>query len=157
MAYDFSGPWTPTAGHHAQLYSTDPSEPSAAAGVAYVKSTGFPPKKILLGIPVYGRSFIGAHGPGDAYTGLGGEDGAIEYKNLPEDGTDEIVDTARVAAFCAGGDAGFITYDNQETVRLKGEYCKREGLGGLFYWTGTGDWAGTARSLVASGFRALHG
>jgi chitinase len=129
MAYDFSGPWTPYAGHHAQLYADNEGEPSGSAAVRYVCSRGFPSKKILLGIPVYGRSFLGAGGPGESYKGLGGEDGTFEYKVLPRPGTHEVVDSARVAAFCIGGDGGFITYDNPETVRLKGEFCKSQQLG----------------------------
>jgi chitinase len=129
MAYDFTGPWTSTAGHHAQLYSGTSDEPSGSAAVNYIKSTGFPSAKILLGVPVYGRSFLGAHGPGDTYDGHGGEDGTFEYKQLPRPGAEEIVDTERVAAFCVGADGGFVTYDNPETVRIKGRFCKSEDLG----------------------------
>lgn len=129
MAYDFTGSWTPKTGHHAQLHAGGPEEPSGAAAVAYVKSTGFPSKKILLGIPVYGRSFLGATGPEQSYNGHGGESGTIEYKSLPSAGADEIVDTHRVAAFCSGGDDGFVSYDNQETVRIKGHFCKAQELG----------------------------
>jgi chitinase len=34
-----------------------------------------------------------------------------------------------VAAFCVGGDGGFVTYDNPETVKMKANYCKEKGLG----------------------------
>jgi chitinase len=129
MAYDFAGPWTSTAGHHAQLYPGNPDEPSGSAAVDYVKSTGFPAKKILLGIPVYGRSFLGANHPGETCRGHGGEEGSFEYKDLPRPGTEERVDTARVAASCAGGDGGFVSYDNPETVTIKGKYCKAAQLG----------------------------
>ncbi|KFY05596.1 hypothetical protein V492_08422 [Pseudogymnoascus sp. VKM F-4246] len=156
-AYDFSGPWRPTAGHHAQLYRAQEGENSGSAAVEHILSTGFPAKKILLGIPVYGRSFIGAAAPGDQYHSNGGEDGIFEYKALPRPGTQEVVDTERCAAVCVGGDGGFVTYDNPETVAMKGRYCKEQGLGGLFYWTGTADIPNGPRSLVESGFRALHG
>lgn len=129
MAYDFAGPWTSTAGHHAQLYSGNPDEPSGSSAVDYIKSTGFPAKKILLGIPVYGRSFLGANRPGETCRGHGGEEGSFEYKDLPRPGTEERVDTARVAASCVGGDGGFVSYDNPETVTIKGKYCKAEQLG----------------------------
>jgi chitinase len=128
-AYDFSGPWRPTAGHHAQLYRAQEGENSGSAAVEYILATGFPAKKILLGIPVYGRSFIGAAAPGDQYHSNGGEDGIFEYKALPRPGTQEVVDTERCAAVCVGGDGGFVTYDNPETVAMKGRYCKEQGLG----------------------------
>lgn len=129
MAYDFTGSWSPKAGHQAQLFPGNSNEPSGSAGVDYVVSTGFPAAKILLGIPVFGRSFLGAEGPGGSYTGLGGEEGAFEYKQLPREGTEEIVNTRVVAAFCVGGDGGFVSYDNPETVKLKANYCREKRLG----------------------------
>jgi len=132
MAYDFTGSWSAKAGHHAQLHSGNPDEPSGSAAVDYVLSTGFPAAKILLGVPVYGRSFLGAAGPGHAYSGHGGEDEIFEYKQLPRQGTEEIVNTRVVAAFCTGGDGGFVTYDNPETVKIKANYCREKGLGVSF-------------------------
>ncbi|TVY52286.1 Endochitinase B1 [Lachnellula cervina] len=157
MAYDFTGPWSQAAGHHAQLFPGTPDEPSGSAAVEYVLSRGFPAAKILLGVPVYGRSFLGAAGPGHAFTGHGGEEGTFEYKRLPRQNAEEIVNTRVVAAFCTGGDGGFVTYDNPETVKMKAGYCREKGLGGLFYWTGTADMPPGPRSLISAGFKALHG
>jgi len=157
MAYDFTGPWKATAGHHAQLHASNTDEASGSAAVSYVLSTGFPSKKVLLGVPVYGRSFLGANGPGENYSGHGGEEGTFEYKTLPRPGTWETVDQERVAAYCIGGDGGFVSYDNPETVKKKAEFCRSKNLGGLFYWTGTADVSRGPRSLVETGFRALHG
>lgn len=156
MAYDFAGPWSPKAGHHAQLFPGNPGEPSGSAAVDYVISTGFPAAKILLGVPVYGRSFLGANGPGRSFNGNGGEEGTFEYKQLPRNGAEEIVNTRVVAAFCTGGDGGFVTYDNPETVKMKANFCKEKGLSGLFYWTGTADVPPGPRSLISAGFKALH-
>jgi chitinase len=174
MAYDFTGSWSQKAGHHAQLFSGNSSEASGSAAVDYVICTGFPAAKILLGVPVYGRSFLGATGPGQSYEGLGGEGGTFEYKQLPRPGTEEVVNTRVVAAFCIGGDGGFVSYDNPETVKMKAKYCIERGLGvsffhicswslarlteqGLFYWTGTADTPPGPRSLISAGFKALHG
>ncbi|TVY33955.1 Endochitinase B1 [Lachnellula occidentalis] len=157
MAYDFTGSWSQTAGHHAQLFPGMPDEPSGSAAVDYVLSTGFPAAKILLGVPVYGRSFLGAAGPGYPFAGHGGEEGTFEYKHLPRKNAEEIVNTRVVAAFCTGGDGGFVTYDNPETVKMKAGYCREKGLGGLFYWTGTADMPPGPRSLISAGFKALHG
>ncbi|EKD18188.1 uncharacterized protein L3040_007642 [Drepanopeziza brunnea f. sp. 'multigermtubi'] len=157
MAYDFAGSWSPTAGHHAQLFPGNAGEPSGSAAVDYVISTGFPARKILLGVPVYGRSFIGAHGPGQPYSGCGGEEATFDYKKLPRNNSEEIVNTRVVAAFCTGGDGGFVSYDNPDTVKMKANYALEKGLGGLFYWTGTGDAAPGSRSLISAGFKALHG
>lgn len=129
MAYDFSGPWRPTAGHHSQLHAAQEGENAGATAVDYVISTGFPSKKILLGIPVYGRSFIGAKGPGDRYHRIGGDDGTFEYKALPRSGSVETTDLRVGAACCSGGEDGWVTYDNPATVTMKGQYCKENNLG----------------------------
>lgn len=129
MAYDFAGSWSPKAGHHAQLYPGAADEPSGSAAVEYVVSTGFPAAKILLGIPNYGRSFLGASNAGEKYSGHGGDSGTFEYKQLPRPGAEEIVNTRVVAAFCTGGDGGFVSYDNPETVKIKAAYVREKGLG----------------------------
>ena len=161
MAYDFSGPWTQTAGHHAQLYTpkhphNDAARVSGQSSVDYFVSKGVPSRKLLLGIPAYGRSFLGSSKPGDRFTGHGGEEGTFEYKDLPRPGTQEYVDERIGAACCLGGDGGFVTYDNPRTVQLKAAFAKQSSLGGLFYWTGTADVEGP-RSLVETGYNALHG
>lgn len=130
MAYDFFGSWTAKAGHHAQLYAMDKEETSASSGVSYLMSKGFPPKKILLGIPTFGRSFLHCTGAGHKYKGVGGaEDGTFEYNQLPRKGCKEVVDKRHVAAQCIGADGGFVTYDNPDTVKIKAGFCKQKGLG----------------------------
>ncbi|KAM5377345.1 hypothetical protein ACJZ2D_005026 [Fusarium nematophilum] len=157
MAYDFFGTWTPKAGHHAQLYAMNKEETSGSSGVSYLMSHGFPAKKILLGIPTYGRSFLHCTGAGHKFKGAGGgEDGTFEYNQLPRKGCKEVVDKRHVAAQCIGSDGGFVTYDNPDTVKIKAGFCKQKGLGGLFYWNGPADAKEKSRSLIAAGFRALH-
>ncbi len=160
MAYDFAGPWTEAAGHHAQLYTpkrphNDAAKTSGQSSVNYLLSKGVPSKKILLGIPAYGRSFVGCSKIGDRFTSHAGEEGTFEYKDLPRPGAKEYVDERTGAACCLGGDGGFVTYDNPRTVQLKAAFAKQFGLGGLFYWTGTADAKGP-RSLVETGYDTLH-
>lgn len=128
-AYDFFGSWTPRSGHHAQLYSANKDETSGASGVQYMMASGVAGKKILLGIPLFGRSFLHVAGPGHKMRGVGGADGTFEYNQLPRKGTKEQVDKRAVAAQCVGGDGGFVTYDNPDTVRAKAAFCKQKGLG----------------------------
>ncbi|KXJ86943.1 glycoside hydrolase superfamily [Microdochium bolleyi] len=156
MAYDFSGPWDSRSGHHAQLYTMDKASTSADTGVSYLVGHGCPSQKILLGIPLYGRSFLGVNGPGHRHKGCGGDNGAFEYNMLPRRNAKEVVDKRACAASCAGGDGGWVTYDNPDTVKMKGSYCKQKKLGGLFYWSGPADSTDRHRSLIAAGFKALH-
>lgn len=158
MAYDFAGSWTETSGHQAQLRTPrQPNEQSKVSGqsaVEYLLRRGVPAYKILLGIPVYGRSFLGAKSVGQRYTGCGGVDGAFDFRQLPRPGTLEEVDREVGAAYCVGGDGGFVSYDNPDTVKMKAAYVASKHLGGLFYWTGTTD-ARDRRSLVQAGYSEL--
>ena len=72
MAYDFSGPWTGSSGHHAQLFA--PAQPvnafaarSGAGAVEYLASRGMQREKIVLGIPTYARWFRGVSGAGQKF------------------------------------------------------------------------------------------
>jgi chitinase len=161
MSYDFSGPWVKACGHHAQLFTpqlphNDDAAISCHSAVAYMIKQGVPPNKLLLGVPAYGRSFLKTSGVGHLFSGTAGEEGTFEYKDLPRPGTQELVDEHVGAAYCVGGDGGFITYDNPQTVKMKANYAKQNGLAGLFYWTGTGDASDTARSLAYNGYIGLH-
>ncbi|KAI9720405.1 MAG: hypothetical protein M1812_002911 [Candelaria pacifica] len=161
MTYDFSGPWVESTGHHAQLYTPNhPHSPAASvsgqSAVNYMRAKGVPANKILLGVPLYGRSFLGTDRVGQRYSGHGGEEGTFDYKDLPRAGAQEVVDTRVGAAFCVGGDGGFVTYDNPQTVKQKASYATQNGLGGLFYWIGTADGQGQ-RSLIETGYKTLHG
>lgn len=160
MAYDFSGPWTSTTGYQSQLYipkspHSDAARISCQSAVNYLLSKGVSSRKLLLGIPAYGRSFLGAEKIGKNFAGQGGEEGVFEYRDLPRPGAKEHVDTKVVAAYCVGGDGGFVTYDNPDTVHLKAGFAKQNNLGGLFFWTGTGDAQGP-RSLVETAYKGLH-
>ena len=163
MAYDFAGPWTGgTAGHQAQLVA--PANPhnafakrSVTAAVQYLTQVQHVPAgRIVVGLPAYGRSFLGAHGPAEKATGHGGDaDGTFEYRALPRPGAVESVDRATGAAFCVGGDGGWVTYDNPETVAMKGAFVLQEGLAGMFFWTGSFDSPDDQRSLVVAAQKAL--
>lgn len=136
-AYDFFGGWSHKTGHHAQLYAMSKDEPSGDSSVRYLLSSGVPGKKILLGVPLFGRSFLHTTGPGHKIRGLGGEDGSFEYKQLPRKGAKEQVDKRAIAAYCVGGDGGFVTYDNPDTVKVKANFCMQKGLGVRHFGFGT--------------------
>ncbi|KAK2806266.1 hypothetical protein FQN51_007307 [Onygenales sp. PD_10] len=160
MTYDFSGPWLPLTGHQSQLYTpTAPHNDAACischSGVSYTLTQGVPSKKILLGIPVYGRSFPGASGINQPYEGAGGDEKVFDYRELPRPGTKECHDEAVGAAFCVDEQAGFVSYDSTRTVREKARFVSEMKLGGLFYWHVAADAVGE-RSLVATGYNTLH-
>jgi chitinase len=156
MAYDFTGNWgnPKISGHHAQLFATQGGGSSQPA-IDYLLSQGFPANKILLGCPCYGWSFLNCNKVNQPCDNCGGSGGAFDYKDLPRPETQEFVDEAPVAAFCVGGDGGFVTYDNAQTVATKADYAKSRGLGGMFFWHVLADAPGN-RSLVFTSYTTLH-
>ena len=75
MAYDYSGSWDNTTGHHANLYRNE-QDPRATKlnthqAVQHYRAKGIAPHKITMGIPLYGRSFEATAGLGRAYAGVG--------------------------------------------------------------------------------------
>ena len=172
MTYDFSGPWTESNGHQCQLFSppqphNDAATVSCHSAVMYMLAKGVPSKKLLLGIPVYGRAFPGTFQIGQQaaphFQSQGTdqvESQAVEfdYADLPRPGAVEEYDETIGAAFCVDnrmGGAGFVTYDNPATVKQKAKFARAMNLGGLFYWHVAADARG-ARSLILAGYKALH-
>lgn len=164
MAYDFAGPWTDgQSGHHAQLYTpTKPHNDFAKRSVSRVtqyliSERRVSPSSIVIGIPVYGRSFRGVDGPGQKFSGHARQsDGIFEYRELPRELAVEKVDKDVGAAWCIGGDGGWVSYDNVTTVEMKGKFVREKRLRGLFFWTGSFDASVENRSLIVAGHRSLN-
>ncbi|KAM3529209.1 hypothetical protein NHJ13051_002034 [Beauveria bassiana] len=137
-----------------QLYALAKEEPSVSTAAGFVVSRNFPAQKILLGIPTFGVTFPGCDGPAQEYDAVRSQ--TVDYLGLPVEGRQEGIDRRRISAYCAGGEEGFIAYDNPETVREKAEYCKQKGYGGLFYSNVCIDAKERSRRLVTAGFVTLH-
>ncbi|PHH67787.1 hypothetical protein CDD82_1129 [Ophiocordyceps australis] len=109
MAYDFAGTWDSTAGHQSSLFR-DETNPNGTKfwteqAVADYIAAGVSSRKIILGIPLYGRSFARAAGPGSGFSGPGGgsvQDGVWLYRDLPRPGAREYTSDALGAAWSIG-------------------------------------------------------
>ncbi|KAI4284510.1 MAG: hypothetical protein L6R38_001332 [Xanthoria sp. 2 TBL-2021] len=147
MAYDYAGSWDATSGYQANLYPSkeNPSSTpfSTDAAIKYYTSHGVKASKIVLGMPLYGRTFLATDGPGKKYSEIGEgsyEKGIWDFKALPKDGAKEMIDKTIGASWSY--DAGkkiMVTYDTKEMVQQKVEYIKKEGLGGGMWWESSAD------------------
>ena len=169
MAYDFAGSWDPTSGHQANLYK-DPSNPrstpfSADDAVNAYIAAGVPRNKIILGMPLYGRSFENTDGPGTPYSGVGQgswEAGVWDFKvhsdtrmhriqthgcspddqALPLSGSTETNLPAVGASYSySPASRKMVSYDTPDVAKLKADYITRKGLGGGMWWETSGDYS----------------
>ncbi|XP_053686951.1 acidic mammalian chitinase-like [Sabethes cyaneus] len=153
MTYDYNGAWDAYTGHNAPLFS-GPSEKTdfqrtlnVNHSVMYWLSEGAPPNKLVLGIPLYGRTFTlqdaenywlrdAATGPGIAgpYTDAAG---TMAYFEICPFSTKRWVrhweDNQKIV-FGVTGDQ-WIGYDDVETTWIKCDYAQQHGLAGIMVWS----------------------
>ncbi|KAG8165266.1 hypothetical protein KVR01_005541 [Diaporthe batatas] len=164
MAYDYAGGWDSTSGHQANVYPASDSGNAQAVkysterAVTDYIAAGVPASKIVLGMPLYGRSFEATGGIGQTYTGVGSgswENGVWDYKVLPKAGATVITDQAAGATYSYdSGSKELITYDTPAMVSTKVAYLMSKGLGGSMFWEASGDRNDTG-SLLTTSYNAL--
>ena len=163
MAYDFAGSFSNATGHQANLYpSNDPSATpfnTKDAVDGYIEG-GVPAEKLILGMPIYGRDFVGTEGPGKSFTGVGKgswEAGIWDYKDLPLNGAEVQYDKEIGATWTYdAASKTLVSYDTPEMIRQKVAYATDLGLGGSMFWEASGDKTG-ADSLISTAVDAMGG
>ncbi|GLV40355.1 Chitinase 7 [Carabus blaptoides fortunei] len=154
MTYDLHGPWDGYTAQHTGLYASskdvtalDKQLNVAACIDAWIRK-GADPSKIILGIAIYGKSYTldnpANHGlrapatnPGNAgpYTlqqGLLGYNEIVELQQAG--GWTKVWDTEQQVPYMFKGDQ-WVGYDDPESIKLKVEYAKSKGLGGVEIWS----------------------
>ncbi|KAF8210281.1 glycoside hydrolase [Mycena galopus ATCC 62051] len=140
MAYDFSGSWDTIANHQANVFG----EPiSVSTSVHWYHSQGVERSKLVVGMPLYGRSFMNTEGPGKPFSGIGQgswEQGVYDYRALPLPGAHVFRDEQAVASWTYDYQKKeMISFDTEEVARWKAEWIRKEALGGAMFWELSGD------------------
>lgn len=157
MAYDYAGSWDSTSGHQANLYA-NANNPAATKfnteqAVRDYLAKGIPANKIVMGLPLYGRSFESTSGIGQPYNGIGSgsiQSGVWLYRDLPRAGAQEIYDDVAKASYSYDASTKeLISYDTVNSAVTKAQYLIKKGLGGAVFWEASGDRTG-AQSLVGT-------
>ncbi|KAG9456264.1 hypothetical protein H6P81_000772 [Aristolochia fimbriata] len=142
MCYDYHGSWdTSQTGTLAGLYDPNGSL-STSYGLQSWLSIGVRPEKVMMGLPLFGRSWTlrdpGVHGIGAPAVGVGpGSNGALTYKQVVDlnarNNATVVYDTATVSVYSYWG-TNWVTYDDERSVAVKVRYAKSQKLGGYFFW-----------------------
>ncbi|KWU46276.1 glycoside hydrolase [Rhodotorula sp. JG-1b] len=146
MAYDYAGSWDSQANHQAAIFGTSPNSVCTDRALRLYTDPargGVHPSKLVLGMPLYGRSFLNTDGPGTPFSGVGQgswEAGSYDYKVLPLPGSTPAFDARLVAASCYNPSTReWISYDSPESAAAKATFINVNGLGGAMWWELSGD------------------
>lgn len=141
IAYDYARSQSSLTGYNTNLYpstsdlNTTPFLTQRA--ITDYAAAGIPANKIVIRIPLYGRSFKGTTSLGQSFTGvrLGSQENRVQdYKVLPKAGVTEYFDPEIRALYSYNTSAKeLISYDNVAEAKLKATYIKSKGLGRAMY------------------------
>ena len=154
MTYDFRGGWA-TSGptnFHSNLYP-DPASPGGAeektwsvdtAVNAYLRA-GAPAKKLVVGVPYYGRGWRGVGGANNGLyqsaAGLpqGEYEAGIDNYNILVNKPGTVYRNSTTKQMWKFDGNEFWSYDDPEVLTTKMTYIKERGLGGSMAWSMDGE------------------
>ena len=155
MAYDYHGAWESTTNHQAALYGKPNDTSNVDSTVQKYLDAGVPAEDIVMGAPLYGRSWQGVgntdSGLFQPATGAGpgtwpGEDSLLDYHDLydkvtdPNSGYVRYWDgDAKVPYVYNQSQGVFSTYEDIESLTHKLNYIDEKSLGGMFFWEASAD------------------
>jgi len=142
MTYDFytSGD---SAGHHSNLYPPEDYDKDASAHKTFhlFVEAGVPADKLVMGLPFYGRSWImksaDKHGINMPVEGRarGGGYTYIKDSLVDKNGFVRYWDENAKAPYLFNSETNqLITYDDEESVKLKCEYVIDNNMAGMMFW-----------------------
>lgn len=135
-----AGSWDKVANHQANVFG---GAISASQAIDWYISQGLPRHKIIMGIPLYGRSFLSTQGPGTPFNGLGQgswESGVYDYRALPLPGAHVFRDDKLLASWSYDYNSQeMVSYDDDVVGNWKGGWITQQGLGGSMFWELSGD------------------
>ncbi|GFP80411.1 chitinase-3-like protein 1 [Phtheirospermum japonicum] len=148
MNYDYVGWWDRplVTGAHAALF--DPrSNVSTSYGLGAWIRAGVPRGKLVMGLPLYGRSWqledpTRSRGIGAPAVGRGPGEGELTYADVvrfnKQNRADVVYNSETVSVYSVAG-SSWIGYDDAKSVAVKIGYAQRLGLRGYYFWTVVGD------------------
>jgi chitinase len=163
MTYDFYEAGSdPTTGHHACLY-TNPADPKKVSADSSVKSyiqAGVSPKKIVLGVPFYGRAWAEVEPANNGLFQVGKEAkihasyNEIAEGYLNKNGFIRYWDSKASAPYLWNETIRtWISFDDVESMKLKCQYVRQRKLRGIMFWEYSGDHSQDLLRAINEGLR----
>ncbi len=143
MSYDYAGGSDTISNHHTNLYtsSTDTSQESTDKSVKAFIAAGVPANKLVVGLGFYGKGWEtqttdnnGLYRKVNKFQRAGGFDylkDSLENKNGFTKYWDDL---ARAPYLFNSQTRVFITYDDEQSIKEKCEYIKKNNLAGAMFW-----------------------
>lgn len=169
MTYDFSGSWETTAHHNSPVYydvnHPYPSAPKltvAGAAIGHLNG-GVPSHKLVIGIPFYGKGWLGC-GPGGQYQQCEGatEEGFGTWEARSFDIADiennyltneayvhHWNDASKISYLYNEENGAFITYNDQQTMKYTASLVKSLDVAGVMSWEISSDRNGSLTDQLA--------
>lgn len=141
MTYDFHTGGK-RAGFNAALYNhDDPANPKLNLhdAVQAILAKGVPRAKLVAGVPFYGRAWRGVGSP-DVWSDADGPMTAGPYRTIAATFLQAPAyvrhwdDVAKVPWLYNAETKEWISYDDPQSMRLKGEYIAAQALAGAMFW-----------------------
>lgn len=140
MCFDYHGSWENFTGAHSALYDPN-SNISTSYGIGSWIEAGVPPRKIVMGLPLYGKTWKlqdpNVNGIGAPALGVGPGDGILLYRQIVDFNSEGkgivVFDGKTVSYYSIVGDS-WIGYDDVVSIKSKVQYARSLGLGGYFFW-----------------------
>lgn len=163
MCYDWYYGAQKNTGHDSPLY-TNPADPKAISiddAVKMYRAAGVPMKKIVIGVPFYGREWTGVeagatHGLWQPITSKKPGIDVMYWRIEPLVNAQGFVrywDPIGQAPYLYNAETKtFITYNDAETEIVRAKYVKSKKLQGLMFWQYTGDPQNVLLDAMDKGF-----
>jgi chitinase len=164
MCYDWYNAVEKNTGHDSPLY-TSPSDPKSISidnAVSMYLAAGVPAKKIVIGVPFYGRKWVGVESTNNGlWQPVPGHTAAPQSTPVfgqieplvNAQGFTRYWDPIGMAPYLYNAATKtFITYNDPEAELARTKYIRSKHLGGIMFWQYTGDPNNTLLNAIDEGF-----
>ncbi|WP_242202178.1 glycoside hydrolase family 18 protein [Aestuariivivens insulae] len=143
MCYDFYHGWHYQTGHHANLFPSDKEKFTGNSGQEAINrhiKAGVPAKKLVMGIPFYGRLWEKVTLGNDGLYQTAMSTGVIVpywdiLKRMASGNYKKGYDSSAKASYLWNAtDSIFVSWETPKDIQLKADYIKQNGLGGAMFW-----------------------